>query len=160
MGSLFSPSLDKIKSDIDSQLTSLYNNYSKNCTTRKDLESVLDKKYFGSELQKNMNGNDKANEFFRKERNKILDKFDLVLRNKELENKINSLEENQNNRNEVQQLRDELSKNNYRIRDLETQNNILLSQIRRQQNDLIKHQNYLQQIQMQNQEEMKKKKSI
>ena len=157
MGPLFSPSLDKIKSDIDSRLTDLYNNYGKNCATRKDLESILDTRYFAPELQKNMEGNDEANTYYRKEREKILDKFELILRNKELENKINSLEENQNNSNEVQQLRDELSENNYRIRDLESQNNTLLSEIRRQQEDLINHQNYLQQIQMQSQEEMKKK---
>ena len=156
----FGPSLSEIKEKVNNEMESLYNNYSQNCQTREQLNTILQKKYLTQRLVENLNKNQDANNYYNKVRNRYLDKFELICKNKKLEEKVNDMINKQNDTHS-KQLQDEISRNNQKIRDLENQNYSFLNEIqemhRKQQEDLMNHQNYLRQIQEKNYEEIEKK---
>ena len=156
----FGPSLSEIKEKVNNEMESLYNNYSQNCQTREQLNTILQKKYLTQKLVENLNNNKNGNNYYNKVRNRYLDKFELICKNKKLEEKVNDMINKQNDTHS-KQLQDEISRNNQKIRDLENQNYSFLNEIqemhRKQQEDLMNHQNYLRQIQEKNYEEIEKK---
>ena len=138
----------------------LYNKYSQNCQTKEQLNTILQQKYLTQELVENLNKNQDANNYYNKVRNRYLDKFELICKNKKLEEKVNDMLNKQNDTHS-KLLQDEISRNNKKIRDLENQNYSFLHEIqemnRKQQEYLMNHQNYLRQIQEKNYEEIEKK---
>ena len=162
MGGLFGPSLSEIKVDIDNQLKNLYNSSSNGCQTREELDTRLGLNYTKGKLMKNVNNDTRARLYYNKVKEKYLDRFDLILRNRQLEEKFNNLILNKQNDNYSQQLLEkEISRNNEKIRDLENQNYQFLQEMqemyRKQQEDLINHQNYLRIMQEKSHEEIEKK---
>ena len=156
----FGPSLSEIKQYVNNEMEDLYNKYSQNCQTKEQLNTVLQKNYLTQKLINNLNNNKYANNYYNKVKNKYLDQFELICKNKKLEEKVNDMINKQNDTHS-KQLQDEISRNNQKIRDLENQNYSFLHEIqemhRKQQEDLMNHQNYLRQIQEKNYEEIEKK---
>ena len=160
------PSISVIKDDIDNQMRNLYNRYSKVCQTKSQLNAKLETCYLSSDLIKNIKDNNEADNYYKKVKNKYLEQFELICINKRLEKQIDDLleqqmDDNYHNNFLQQQLREEISKNNEKMRFLENQSNKLREQLqemyKKQQEALIDHQNYLRQIQYQNYEEIEKK---
>ena len=156
----FGPSLSEIKQNVNNEMEDLYNKYSQNCQTKEQLNTILQQKYLTQELVENLNKNQDANNYYNKVRNRYLDKFELICKNKKLEEKVNDMLNKQNDTHS-KLLQDEISRNNKKIRDLENQNYSFLHEIqemnRKQQEYLMNHQNYLRQIQEKNYEEIEKK---
>ena len=141
----FGPSLSEIKQNVNNEMEDLYNKYSQNCQTKEQLNTILQKKYLTQELVENLNKNQDANNYYNKVRNRYLDKFELICKNKKLEEKVNDMLNKQNDTHS-KLLQDEISRNNKKIRDLENQNYSFLHEIqemnRKQQEYLMNHQNY------------------
>ena len=159
------PTLSEIKVDIDDQMEKLYIRNCYKCQTKEELNEYLQMNYLKSDLIENINGNNEAYNYYNKVKNKYLEKYELVSKNRKLEEKLTSLlaQENENDyyQQDLQQLQNEISLNNQTIMNLEQQKNILINEIQKmnkmQQDDLINHQNYLRQIQEKNYEEIEKK---
>ena len=159
------PTLSEIKVDIDDQMEKLYIRNCYKCQTKEELNEYLQMNYLKSDLIENINGNNEAYNYYNKVKNKYLEKYELVSKNRKLEEKLTSLlaQENENDyyQQDLQQLQNEISLNNQTIMNLEQQKNILINEIQKmnkmQQDDLINHQNYLRQIQEKNYEEIEAK---
>lgn len=153
--------LDEIKAKIDCHINNLYSK-NINCKTREELENKLSLQYFPSDLVKDINSNKEVEAYYIKEKVKILEKFELRFRNKDIEDLINNIliqqtENDINNMKMQEQLRYELFENKKKIRELEEKNQFFLAHISKQQEDLLNHQNYLFQIQQKNKEELEQK---
>ena len=151
-------SLEDIKNDIDSQIYLLYNNVKDICPTRYRLERCLTREYLTEELQMNINDNNKAYIYYIKEKNRILDQFELVLKNRKLEEKIKMLEVKRidDEYKREQRFRNKLIENKKKIEKLENENSILSLQISKQQNDLNNHKKNFEEMQQKYEEIMEK----
>ena len=127
------PTLSEIKVDIDDQMEKLYIRNCYKCQTKEELNEYLQMNYLKSDLIENINGNNEAYNYYNKVKNKYLEKYELVSKNRKLEEKLTSLlaQENENDyyQQDLQQLQNEISLNNQTIMNLEQQKNILISKL-------------------------------